>query len=1397
MNAGAGEPTPLGVAIGPEGANVAVYSAHAEAIEFCLFGEAGDAEIARVRLPARSGDIHHGFIPGVKAGALYGLRAYGAFAPEDGQRFDPAKLLADPYAFALDRPFKLNGAMFERAADSAAFMPKCVAGAPSSAARGRLNIPWGQTILYELNLRGFTRLHPDVPEAQRGTFAGLAHPKVIDHLVRLGVTSVEIMPAHAFVDERHLPPLGLANAWGYNPIVLGAPDPRLAPGGWREVRQTTDALHAAGLEAILDVVLNHSGESDEFGPTLSMRGLDNAAYYRLLPGDPAHYVNDTGCGNCLALDREPMLRLSIESLRRWMIIGGFDGFRFDLATSIGRRDSGFDPAAPLFAAIKRDDVLGAAKLIAEPWDIGPGGYRLGDFPEGWSEWNDRFRDAARRFWRGDPYVRGEIATRIAGSRDIFPHAPGPTNSVNFVVAHDGFTLADLVSYEQKHNEANGENNRDGSNDNHSWNEGVEGPSEDPAIKAARARDMRNLLSLLFVSRGAPMLPMGAELGYSQDGNNNAYAQNNAISWIDWPKADAALIEYTQRLIAIRRDHPALSRDAFLSGEPFDASGLADVEWRDAEGPLRTAQQWEEPEGRILVVVFAAPRPGGEIDRVAIVLNRGHDGAAVALPSPRQGMAWRVLLDSTSPSQDVAANTKLACPPRATLILAESVAPQARKPKAASDPAIVDKLANAAGIAKEWWAIDGARTQVNRETKIALLAAFRLPASSDAVARESLGRLVEERERRPLPFYLVAREGEVPVAPLRNDPASLGVGEVTLRYEDGRETAIKPDAETRRLALSDGREIVERRLPLPALPLGRHVLIAGETTCDLTIAPRKAYLPEIARRRAFGLSAQLYAQRRVGDQGVGDFSTLARLGAAAGAAGAATLGVNPLHMLFAQNRERASPYHPSDRRFLDPIHIDALDGASLPSDADFVERALEKAREIAEVSTAQTIDYPRVWGLKSLLLEARFAAFQKTRRAQPSDPLFAEYDRYVAAGGEVLRRFACFQAIIEGPSRGDWREWPRDLRDGAPAAMRVIADRLRDRVEYAMFLQWLADRQFAGAAARAKAGGLRLGLYRDLAIGAAPDGAEAWAGAGELADGVSIGAPPDPFSRDGQIWHLPAPDPLASARDGWRGFAGLFAANMRHAGLLRIDHAMGLTRLFLVPKGAKPAEGAYVVYPLRDLIGILALESQRRQCVVVGEDLGTVPEGFRDTLAAADVLGMRVVWFEYDKGAFRPPQTYPALAVACVSTHDLPTLAGWWSGADIAERKALNLIDANSEKRERKARAEEKGALVAALVAAGLIAAPPEPDAPAPGALAAAIHAFVASAPSLLALAQIDDLAGETIATNLPGTDKERPNWRRRLPGDIDALFTSARARAIISALASLRPQPDFGARPSA
>jgi glycogen debranching enzyme GlgX/4-alpha-glucanotransferase len=1376
-----------GVIVSARGLEAALVLPNAEGVSLCVYD--GDREIVRAPMARDAAGVLRGLAAGFGAGARYGFRVQGPYDPGRGRRFDPSKLLADPYAWRFDRPFRLHPSMFAVGEDTGPHTPKAIAGMPPAGEPGHRRIAREALVIYELNLRGFSRLNPAIPEAARGTFAGLAHPASITHLTALGVTAVEIMPADAFVDERQMPTLGLSDAWGYNAVVFGAPDPRLAPGGWEEVRAATDALHAAGMEAILDVVFNHNGESDQFGPTLSFRGLDNEAWFRLDPHNLALYINDAGTGNCLALDRPLVIDMAIGALKRWMVHGGFDGFRFDLGTSLGRHADSFDSNAPFFQALAADPVLAKARLIAEPWDVGPGGYRLGQFPPAFAEWNDRFRDAARRFWRGDPGLRGEVATRMAGSRDVFARVAAPSKGVNFVVVHDGFTLRDLVSYDRKHNEANGEINRDGTDNNNSWNHGVEGPSNDPAIVESRLRDERNLLTLLLASRGTPMLSMGSELGFSQGGNNNAYAQDNATSAIDWRAADASLTAFVARLIAVRRANAALSRDAFLTGSPFDASQLPDVEWRDANGTM-TQSGWSDPEGAVFVAVFATPQGGG-VDRLAVAMNRSNADTELCLPPPRAGMAWRVLIDThdpEAPERWLALADRVRFRARSSLIVAE--APNATGGLHSGSPTIetIDKLATEAGIAAEWWDVSGQRTIVSAETKVALLSALGLEVASEAQARDSLTRLIDGTQRRHLPFSLVLRLGEPLTAPLRD---TARAADARIVREDGAvaQWSIEP-ADAVQRDLPDGRSVSERRIALPALPIGCYRLIVDGVECALTIAPPEAHSPKAALRKRFGVAAQLYALRGAGgdgrDQGIGDFSALARAGEAAGGARAAYFGVSPLHMLFPHDRERASPYYPSDRRFLDPIFIDALDDAGLPRD-DALNGALAAlAPQFAAASATQHVEYVEVWRAKRAALEARSAAFARLRTARPSDPLIADYHAFARSGGEALRRFAAFQAAADGEAGADWRRWPQDLRDGEPKAIDKAIERNRQAFEFALFCQWLADRQLGRAAGRARDRGLEIGFYRDLAVGAAPDGAESWAHAQALARGVTIGAPPDPFSAQGQNWRLPALNPLAGAREGWASLSAVYRANMRHAGMLRIDHAMGLKRLFLIPDGARPAEGAYLSYPIDDLVGHLALESQRAQCMVIGEDLGTVPEGFRDRMTRANIQGMRVLRFECDGPRVRPPQSYPPTSVACVATHDLATLAGWWQGADIGELLMLGRLTPAQAGEAIAARAKAKSGLIDALLAAKLIGSAPSEEAPLSDAVAAAVHALIGGAGSILAHAQFDDLIGETIPTNLPGTDRERPNWRLRAGPDVAAALADNRARAILAALAKGR-----------
>ena len=1370
-----GSPTPLGVTPDARGVNVAVFSRHATRIEFCLFDAAGEAELARLPLPERTGDVFHAHIAGVPPGARYGLRAAGPWAPGEGHRFNPYKLLVDPYASRLDRPFRLEASLFDTRAygadrdeaDSAPFVPKAIVpllgDAPVYLAPP---FQWSDEVFYELHVRGFTQLNPDIPLDMRGTFGALAQPAALDHLVNLGITTVELMPAMAWVDERHLPPLGLSNYWGYNPVVFGAPDPRLAPGGFEDVTRAVAALHGAGIKVVLDVVLNHSGESDELGPTLSLRGLDNATYYRHAREDAGRLLNDAGTGNTLALERAPVLQLGMDMLRRWAATG-LDGFRFDLAATLGRRVDGFDPDAPFLAALQQDPTLRDLALIAEPWDIGPGGYQVGQFPPGWGEWNDKFRDAVRRFWRGDAPMIGELATRLAGSADVFAARRRPlSRAINFITAHDGFTAADLVAFNDKHNEANGEDNRDGTGANYSWNHGVEGWTDDAAVMAARQGDVRALLATLLVARGTPMLTMGDECGRSQAGNNNAYAQDNVLTWLDWSKLDGALAAFTARLIKLRRDHRALRLEAPLTGQIVDPSGLPDVEWRAPEGG---APAWDDAGTRALVAVFYAPASeDAAADRVAVALNASDETRTLALPAPREGFTWQVAADTAHPEGKGATGEAVAA--RSVLILVEAAAPDS--PRRAADPALLDTLAVAAGIAPEWWDVEGTHHPVSDDTKRALLAALHLPAGGDGEVRDSLAQLSEQRVGRDVPFARVLREGQAPTLPLAGAAAqAVRRLDLTIRLGDGGtvDLAVRPEEGRREEVLRpDGRRAFTRTIDLPALPVGRHTLMLGDAACRLTVAPQACYLPPdlAAGERRFGIGAHLYTLRRAqGDQGIGDFTALGDLAERAGAQGAAVLGLNPLHALFPGDRTRVSPYSPSDRRFLDPIYIDvAALGADMTGFASF--------------SAASSVDYTAVWAAKQAALRAAFATFDAA-----TDATFAGF---VAEGGERLRRFAIFQAIAERFPGMGWRAWPDGLSDAASSAVDRFADAHGDEVRFALWQQWIADRQLAGAAARAAAGGLSLGFYRDLAVGTTPDGAEAWSEASLIMQGVNVGAPPDPLGPEGQNWNLPPFDPLAWQREGYDGFARLVAANMRHAGALRIDHVMGLRRLFLIPEGARGTEGTYLSMPFEDLAGQVALESHRAGCLVVGEDLGTVPAGMREQLSEERMLSYRVLWFERRGTQFLPPQEYPALAAACVSTHDLPTIAGWWDGVDLAERRTLGLETDLSLVAALAARAAEKAELAAALLREELISAEPEPGAPLTDDFVAVLHAYVARTPSVLALAQIDDLAGEAVAVNLPGTDRERPNWRRRLGRDIEVVMSDARARAILAAMAQAR-----------
>jgi len=666
-----GRSYPLGATYDGAGTNFALFSEIATRVDLCLFDESGHEQ--RIELPEHGGYVWHGYLPGIGPGQRYAYRVHGPWAPEQGQRCNPAKLLLDPYAKAIEGqprwdeavyPYKLGeGDLVVSGSDSAPFMPRCVVTNPyfdwSDDRPPRT--PWHQTVVYEVHVKGFTKRHPEIPEEQRGTYAGLGSPAAIDYLRGLGVTAVELLPVHQFVHSQRLRDAGLRNYWGYDSIGYFAPHNEYSSRGQRgeqvqEFRQLVKTLHRAEIEVFLDVVYNHTCEGDQMGPVLSFKGIDNPAYYRTKPDEPRYYMDYTGTGNSLNMRDPYVLQLLMDSLRYWVLEMHVDGFRFDLASALARGLHEVDRLSAFFDLIQQDPVVSRVKLIAEPWDVGEGGYQVGNFPPQWSEWNGKYRDTVRDYWRGEHSKLGEFANRFTGSSDLYePTGRRPHASINFVTAHDGFTLRDLVSYNEKHNEANGEENRDGESNNRSWNCGAEGDTQDAAVLELRARQQRNVIVTLLLSQGVPMLLGGDEMGRTQRGNNNAYCQDNELSWFDWEHIDESLLEFTRSVIKLRADHPIFRRRGWFQGRELHGSEVKDMAWFTPEAKEMSEEDWQVGYAKSLGVFLhgaATQRPGEHGERVKddsfyVIFNAHHEPLPFALPPQQFGGHWMRVLDTST------------------------------------------------------------------------------------------------------------------------------------------------------------------------------------------------------------------------------------------------------------------------------------------------------------------------------------------------------------------------------------------------------------------------------------------------------------------------------------------------------------------------------------------------------------------------------------------------------------------------------------------------------------------------------------------------------------------------------------------------------------------------------
>ena len=699
-----GSPYPLGATFDGSGTNFALFSEGAERVELCLFDD--DGAETRVALVDVDAFVHHGYLPAVQPGQRYGFRVHGEHDPASGKRFNANKLVLDPYAKAVEGQVQWGQPVFgydfgdpdsRNDEDSAAHQMMGVVVNPYFDWSGdrQPKTPYSESFIYEAHVRGLTQLHPAVPEEIRGTYSAIAHPAIIEHLQKLGVTAIELMPVHQFVNDSVLEEKGLSNYWGYNTIAFFAPQNTYASSGQRgqqvqEFKGMVKALHAAGIEVILDVVYNHTAEGNHLGPTLSMRGIDNEAYYRLEDDDKRYYTDYTGTGNSLNVGNPHTLQLIMDSLRYWVLDMHVDGFRFDLASTLAREFYEVDKLATFFELVQQDPVVSQVKLIAEPWDVGPGGYQVGNFPPQWTEWNGKYRDTVRDFWRGEPATLGEFASRLTGSADLYEHSGRrPVASINFVTAHDGFTLRDLVSYNDKHNEANGEDGRDGADDNRSWNSGVEGPTDDAEILALRARQQRNFIATLMLSQGVPMLLHGDELGRTQGGNNNGYAQDNEITWVDWSAPDQPLVEFTAALARLRREHPTFRRRRFFNGRPVrreEGAPIPDIVWARPDGTQMQPEDWDSGFGRAVAVflngdgIRERDRRGEPIsDHHFIVLfNAGDDVVEFRIPEDEFSPKWDVIVDTAGEhanTEPVEPGSALAVVGRSLMVLREHELPE--------------------------------------------------------------------------------------------------------------------------------------------------------------------------------------------------------------------------------------------------------------------------------------------------------------------------------------------------------------------------------------------------------------------------------------------------------------------------------------------------------------------------------------------------------------------------------------------------------------------------------------------------------------------------------------------------------------------------------------------------
>lgn len=1449
INVKEGRPYPLGANWDGSGVNFAIYSKNATAVYLCLFeSEFSDKESLCIPLKHRTHYIWHCYIEGIRPGQLYGYRVYGPYDPKKGLRFNPAKILLDPYALAIGRDliwgeehfgYKYPYSFLEK--DNRNNAKTAILGAVIDPAFSwgndhQLKIPWKDTIIYEVHLKGMTKLNELIPKELRGTYLGFCSEPVLNYLKDLGVTTIEFLPLQHSITEYHLFKKQMVNYWGYNPIAFFAPNRNYAFGkgvmdAINEFKTMVKILHQAGFEVILDVVYNHTAEGDHTGPTLSFRGIDNLSYYRVYEDNPELYLDFTGCGNTLNHQNHYVLQLIMDSLRYWIKEMHIDGFRFDLASALARELYNVDRLTSFFAIIQQDPIISNSKLIAEPWDLGRDGYQVGNFPAGWSEWNGKYRDAIRKVINGYEKNLAEFATRIAGSSDLYKKEDRKTySSINFITCHDGFTLRDLVSYNTKHNEENGWNNLDGFDINYSNNHGIEGDTEDPKIKALRLKKQKNFLTVLLISQGVPMILAGDEKNRTQKGNNNPYCQDNEINYIqwEWDENSYELFLFTKYLIYLRKENEVFRRENFFEGEEKKIMEVKDIYWLNTSGQEMSENDWKKE----LCMQMLLPSEFGRRfdfyttlkgDTFLILFNFTPEDKEFIIPEIID-TKWKIILNT---NKNIFFSTELGNPS-----LEEELIPYERKyqyfetleelfaenrvylPKEkikVNDFSIyilkaekgwrrsyvrknyrinlLNEFAKELGIQTEYTDLIGNTYKIPYHQLLTILKSMHIPIQ-DLASVESIYENYRNDKwiQEMIPFQLFLENEEINL--------NIYIPETIKKFElqifDSNENLLWKShikkyniIETRTIFFSKFKKVKFLFLKIPIslkLPIGYYKIILKPNNEVLysgviIVVPEKAFNNE---NQYNGIWIQLYALRSSTNLGIGNFYDLKKLGFLLKKYNFNLIGISPIHYLSFQQPDNISPYYPSSRLVIHPIYIDIFSLEEFQES----EKAKNKWKEyipIIEKEKKQVlINYKLIYNIFKEIMFEVYKEFLANPKLEKKRKDFEEYKK----DNIILFYHSLFEVVSE--TFGNLSVPEEIWKYNSEIQSEFFKNHYR-KIDFYNYLFYSAEKQFKEIQQELLKNNIY--LYLDLALGCAPNQSE------EkffntfypyiFSKKARAGAPPDQFSPQGQDWGLLVMNPIMLKKYNFAPFRILLEKNLYQNSFLRIDHIMWLYRLFWIIKEDKETVKTYIRYPEKELFGILTLESHKHQSIIIGEDLGTVPEEVRHILKAKSILSWKVFYFEKENESFIDPKKYHTQSVVTLNTHDLPPLASFWMNKDIEERKKLGFINEDQEKELLKKRNEERIQIIKLLKEKEFLNELNinlTEESIYDTTIASVIHQLVSETESKILLVSLNDLLGETDQPNLPGTVKEYPNWSIRYTYSIEEIEENPYFISIISAL---------------